>query len=383
MVDHFQQLYYEDSYRTEFSATVINCQPKGSVFLVVLDQTAFYPEGGGQPADTGELDDAKVLDVHEAAGVITHTVDRPLAVGATVAGRIDWERRFLLMQQHSGEHVLSGVVKSRHNFDNVGFHIGTDGMTIDFSGDLSDEDVTQAELAANQAVYQNLPVQISHPDPAERCQIDYRSKIELGDDVRLVTIPGADCCACCGTHVRRTGEIGLIKVLSRQKYKGGTRVSVICGIRALMDYARKNEQANALSSLLSLKPGELTEGVVRLQNEVSALKVVNAQLRERIIDLKVQSVDIGTGRLCLFEEDLTPDDLRAYSLKLAVRTGRTVAVFSGQDGARYRYALGSKTEDMRAFSKQMNAVLNGAGGGSPELVQGSVAASRSEIEAYF
>ena len=383
MVDRFDQLYYEDSYRTAFTATVISCQPKGSVFQVVLDQTAFYPEGGGQPADTGELGDAKVLDVHESDSIITHTTDRPLAVGVNITGRIDWDRRFMLMQQHSGEHILSGVVKSLHGFDNVGFHIGADGMTIDFSGELTDDDLTQAELTANQAVYQNLPVQISHPDPARRSQIDYRSKIELGDDVRLVTIPGADCCACCGTHVHRTGEIGMIKILSRQKYKGGTRVSVVCGIRALLDYARKNEQANAISALLSLKPGELAEGVVRLQNEASALKTVNTQLRERIIDLKVQSAKIGDGRLCLFEDDFTPDELRSYSVKLSIKAGRTVAVFSGQDGARYRYALSSKTEDMRAFSKQMNAVLKGAGGGSPELVQGSVAASRREIEAYF
>lgn len=383
MVASFERLYYADSYQTAFTAAVVQCHPKGLNFQVVLDQTAFYPEGGGQPADTGMLGDARVLDVHEADGLIYHTTDKALSVGTQVEGRIDWDRRFMLMQQHSGEHILSGVVKSLYGFENVGFHIGSDSMTIDFSGELSDEDLADAERLSNEAVYQNGPVQVSHPTLEERSTIDYRSKIELGDDVRLVTIPGSDCCACCGTHVRRTGEIGVIKVLSRQKYKGGTRVSVVCGRRALADYVRKNDQANAISSILSLKPGELTEGIVRLQSETAVLKSANSLLRERIVDLKVQSAIIGSGRSCLFEEEMTPDELRSYSLKLASRSGDTVAVFSGRDGERYRYALCSKVEDMRLFSRQMNTVLKGAGGGSPELVQGSVSANRREIEIYF
>ena len=383
MVASFARLYYEDSYRTTFTATVVSCQPKGNEFQVVLDQTAFYPEGGGQPADIGELGDARVLDVHEKNGIIYHTTNRELCVAALVSGIIDWDHRFMLMQQHSGEHILSGVVKSLYGFDNVGFQIGSDAMRVDFSGNLTDEDLAAVELLSNKAVYQNAPVQITHPSPELRAQIDYRSKIELGDDVRLVTIPGSDCCACCGTHVRYTGEIGVIKILSRQKYKGGTRVSVVCGIRALADYAHQTDQANAISALLSLKPDDLLEGVVRLQNEMISMKAKAIQLREQIIDFKVQSLDAGSGRLCLFEDDLTPDELRSFCLKVRAKGNDMVAAFSGRDEDRYRYVLSSKTEDMRAFSKKLNAVLHGTGGGSSELAQGSVAASRQEINEFF
>ena len=416
MSNPFNRLYDKDPYLTTFTAVVHRCSPKGKHFQVELDQTAFYPESGGQPADTGTLGDAQVLDVHTVDGAIVHLTDRSLTVGSTVVGRIDWDRRFTLMQQHSGEHILSGVVKRLFGFDNVGFHIGTDGMTIDFSGELSDEDLKKAERLSNEAVYRNLPVRVDFPAPEERIQLDYRSKIELGDDVRLVTIPETDCCACCGTHVQRTGEIGIVKVLTRQKYKGGTRLNVVCGMRALADYVQKNDQSNTLSTLLSLKPTDIIDGVVRLQAESSVLKSTNTRLREQIIDLKVEALVSGTAqsawtasgaadepgsflpdaaeagdrtrsgrtrRLVLFEEDLSPDDLRLFASRLASRADCTAAVFSGREGERYRYALASTREDMRSFSKSMNGALKGAGGGSSELVQGSVSVSRQSIETFI
>lgn len=417
MSSQFDKLYDKDPYLTTFTAVVLQCTPRGRQYQVELDQTAFYPEGGGQPADTGTLDDAQVVDVHTTDVAVVHLTDRALTVGSTVVGRIDWGRRFTHMQQHSGEHILSGVVKRLFGFDNVGFHIGADGMTIDFSGELSDEDLKKAERLSNEAVYRNLPVSVGFPSPETLSQMAYRSKIELGDDVRLVTIPDTDCCACCGTHVQRTGEIGVIKVLNRQKYKGGMRLSVVCGSRALTDYVQKNDQSNTLSILLSLKPTDIIDGVVRLQAESSALKATNARLREQIIDLKVDALvsrvsrseatapavaayeteailpnaaDANDGtlpdrtrRLIQFEEDLTPDDLRLFASRLAARTQCTAAVFSGRENERYRYALASTQEDMRSFSKALNAALKGAGGGSRELVQGSLAASRQSIETFI
>lgn len=430
MSSQFDKLYDKDPYLTTFTAIVLHCTPKGRHYQVELDQTAFYPEGGGQPADTGTLGDARVHDAHAMDGRVVHLTDRPLTVGSSVVGHIDWDRRFTLMQQHSGEHILSGVVKRLFGFDNVGFHIGPDSMTIDFSGELSDEDLKTAERMSNEAVYRNLPVRIDFPSPDKRSQMEYRSKIELGDDVRLVTIPETDCCACCGTHVQRTGEIGIIKILTRQKYKGGTRLNVICGSRALADYVQKNDQSNTLSNLLSLKPTDIIDGVVRLQADSVVLKATNARLREHIIDLKVAALvsDVSRSeppepgatlsaipaadvpdssgadlpdlvdmikepakepaagpcsRLVVFEEDLTPDDLRLFASRLAARANCTAAVFSGREGDRYRYALASTREDMRPFSKSMNAALKGAGGGSSELVQGSVTASRRTIETFI
>jgi alanyl-tRNA synthetase len=388
MVASFARLYYEDSYSTKFTATVISCHLIGSEFAVVLDQTAFYPEGGGQPADTGVLGDVCVLDVHEKNGTVYHATDRALGIGCTVAGIIDWDRRFMLMQQHSGEHILSGVVKSLHGYDNVGFQIGTDTTRIDFSGFLTHEELTRIEQVSNQAIYQNIPIEINHPTPEERQQVNYRSKIELDGDVRIVRIPGTDCCACCGTHVKYTGEIGLIKILSSQKYKGGTRLSVVCGIRALTDYIRQNEQTNVLSSLLSLKPDDLMAGVLRLQGEIAVLKAKNRQFHEQIIDFKLQSIDVRTGRTCLFEDDLAPDELRAFCLKLVDKLCdnkdcEVIGVFSGRDEDRYRYVLISKVKDMRTFSKKMNAILQGTGGGNQEMAQGSVAATHQQILDYF
>jgi len=416
MSSQFDKLYDKDPYLTTFTAVVLHCAPKGRHYQVELSQTAFYPEGGGQPADTGTLGDAQVIDVHTMGGKVVHLTDQALTVGSTVIGRIDWGRRFTHMQQHSGEHILSGVVKRLYGFDNVGFHIGTDGMTIDFSGELSDEDLKAAERMSNETVYRNLPVRVDFPSPEALSQMAYRSKIELDDDVRLVTIPETDCCVCCGTHVQRTGEIGIIKVLARRKYKGGTRLNVVCGSRALADYILKNDQSNTLSTLLSLKPSDILDGVVRLQAESAALKATNARLRAHIIDLKVNALVSGAAqsdttvpgtalkpgwilpddadssngnrpdrarRLILFEEDLTPDDLRLFASRLAARADCTAAVFSGRDDDRYRYAIASTREDMRPFSKSMNAALKGAGGGSSELVQGSVAVSRHSIETFF
>lgn len=393
MVSQFDRLYYQDPYLSAFSATVTHCRPGKDGFLIELDRTAFYPEGGGQPADTGYLNDVRVLDVHEVDGAVVHTTDIALQVGSIVQGRIDWDRRFMLMQQHSGEHILSGMVNHLFGYQNVGFHIGSDGMTLDFSGELNDEQMAQAERLANAAVFENRPIEVCYPSPEERSQMDYRSKIELGDEVRLVRIPQADQCACCGLHVARTGEIGLIKIISAQKYKGGSRLWVVCGNRALMDYTRKNDQINTLSSMLSRKKDEVLAGVEQLQGALSDLKSENARLRSRLIDMKADaytqalegSEDLtpDESRICLFEEDFTPDDLRLLSALLTERTGRVVAVFTGTEGERYRYAVASKTEDMRIFGKNLNRALNGQGGGTPGLIQGSVQAGREDIRIWF
>lgn len=396
MVSQFDRLYYQDSYQTAFTATVTRCSPGKDGFLVELDRTAFYPEGGGQPADTGFLNDARVFDVHEVDGAVLHQTDVSLKVGSSVEGRIDWERRFMLMQQHSGEHILSGLVNQLTGFQNVGFRIGTEGMTLDFSGELSDEDLAQAERLANRAVFENRPVEVLFPSLDERRQMAYRSKIELGDEVRVVVIPQADQCACCGLHVARTGEIGLIKILSNQKYKGGSRLSVVCGIRAFEDYALKNDQVNTLSVMLSRKTQEVLDGVEQLQMAVSDLKAENARLRIRLLDMKVEdyaqalarndktgSLSPDGSRIYLFEEELTPDDLRLLSTRVAERTGLITAVFSGSEGERYRFAVASRSEDMRIFGKQMNAALHGQGGGTPVLIQGSVSASRDDIRLWF
>lgn len=407
MVSSFERLYYEDSYCSRFSAIVTACVSEGDHYLVELDRTAFYPEGGGQPADTGTLDEANVLDVHERSGSVQHTTDRPLIVGTAVSGQIDWERRFTFMQQHSGEHILSGVLNQMKDCDNVGFHIGSVDTTLDFNLPLSEEELREAENRANQAVFENRPVLVCYPSPEARSQMAYRSKIELGDEVRVVTIPGSDACACCGIHVRTTGEIGLIKILSSQKYKGGTRLSIACGGRALADYALKTTQASTISTLLSVKSSELVEGVRRLQAEAAALKAKAAGLSRTLVEYRARALASQPGPLCLFEDDAAPDDLRALCLRLSEDREAVVAVFttaeesSGKDAStgsattgntttadgssarRWRYAVGSRSLDIRPFSKALNAALNGTGGGNARIAQGTLTASQSAIEDYI
>ena len=208
-----EKLFYEDSHRTEFTAKVISCEEAKDGFCVVLDQTAFFPEGGGQYADTGILGNTEVTDVHEKNDVIFHSVTAPLEVGSIVSGKINWKERFEKMQQHTGEHIVSGIVHERFGYNNVGFHLGADYCTMDFDGPISKAQLKEIEAAANEAVYRNLEVEVLYPSKEELKDMDYRSKIEIEGQVRIVKIPGYDVCACCAPHVKTTGEIGAVKLV--------------------------------------------------------------------------------------------------------------------------------------------------------------------------
>ena len=230
-----EKLFYNDSHLSKFTAMVLECEPyekKEGCYAVELDRTAFFPEGGGQYADTGKLKDAKVSDVREKNGRILHITDQPFEAGEIVEGEIDWETRFMKMQQHTGEHIVSGIVHARYGFNNVGFHLGTEDCTMDFDGEISKEALQEIELEANRAVWKNLTIEVSYPSKEELEELDYRSKIEIEGQVRIVSVPGYDICACCAPHVERTGEIGMIKLVNMQRYKGGVRVTMLCGSRA-------------------------------------------------------------------------------------------------------------------------------------------------------
>ncbi len=256
-----KKLYYEDPYLREFPATVLSCEPAGEAWKVVLDQTAFYPEGGGQPADHGVLRAAgreiPVTDVHEKNGAVIHTCAAPVEPGAVAAGALDWARRFDHMQQHSGEHIISGVLCRLYHCDNVGFHLGAETVTIDYNTDISWEQALEAERLANEAVWADRETEITYPSPAELAALDYRSKKELAGQVRIVEFPEADRCACCGTHVASAGQVGLVKVLSCQKFREGVRMEILCGARALRYLSGAYDQARAIGQRLSVKaPGD-------------------------------------------------------------------------------------------------------------------------------
>ena len=375
-----EKLYENNPYLKDFSAAVLSCEAGKGGWLVVLDRTAFYPEGGGQPCDLGTLGGARVLDVHARDGAVIHTVDAPLA--GTVEGEIDWDRRFDLMQQHSGEHLVSGTVHTLFGCENVGFHMGADLITIDFDRVLTWEELTRAEALVNEAIWADRETRVLYFDSEAACPIDYRSKKAIEGRLRLVEFPGVDVCACCGTHVARTGEIGLVKLLSVVKFHQGVRVELVCGKRAYAYLSAVTAQNRAVSGLLSAKPLETAKAVERVLGELSQVKQEKALWESRCFVSMAEALR-GAGDVLLFEEGLSPDSLRRLCAAVLETCGGRCAAFSGDDGAGWAYAVGEAGGDLRAFVKEMNAALNGRGGGKPNFAQGRVSAPRAQIEEYF
>lgn len=375
------RLYYEDAHLREFDAAVVSCRPDKNGWAVVLDRTAFYPEGGGQPGDTGTLGAVRVTDTRTREGQLVHICDGPLEAGAAVHGVLDWTRRFDFMQLHSGEHIVSGIIHRRFGYENVGFHMGAEMVTIDFSGALDWQQLREVEQEANEAVWADRPVEIRTVDGAEKAQAVYRSKKELPGAVRLVSFPGKDTCACCGTHVARTGEIGLIKIFSCQKFHEGVRLEMLCGRRALAYVDAILEQNRAVSNLLSAKPQQTAAAVERTLGELTQVKYRAGALEGRIIAREAQTL-AGAGDTLLFME-LSAEGLRQMADAGMRACGGVCAVFTGSDEAGWRYAIGQAGGDLRAFGKALNAALSGRGGGKPEFLQGSVQATRAQIEAFW
>jgi alanyl-tRNA synthetase len=363
-----ERLYYSDAYEINFTAVVLECVSRGEYFAVSLNQTGFYPEGGGQPADNGVLSldakDVKVFDVHEREGAVWHYVNEPIAAGSSVNGKIDFARRFDFMQNHSGEHIISGVIKRLYGLNNVGFHIGAEFITIDTDGPLSFEQIALIEEESNNAVFGNASISaVTEVNP----QTEYRSKKELSGEVRLVTVDGYDSCACCGLHVRNAGEIGLIKIVNAQKYKAGMRLFILCGKRALDDYRVKNKQVYDISVLLSSKPGEVCGAVRKLADDYAGAKYRYGAVKSELLKIKARSIG-NEGVVVVCEDDLTPDELREYCNLLREKAETAVALTPDKDGFRYAAACGNT--DARDLAKFLNKRFNGRGGGTERICQG-------------
>ena len=376
-----EKLYYVNQYQKTGTAVVRRCEAAKGGWAVVLDRTIFYPTGGGQPCDLGTLDGVSVLDVSDRDGEVVHLCAAPLPVGQTVAMEIDWARRFMLMQQHSGEHLVSGTVRAHFGYENVGFHMGSEVITIDFSGELTAAQLRQVESEVNDVIYQNIATEFLYPDAEALHTLPYRSKKELSGWVRLVKFGETDLCACCGLHVSHTGEIGLVKLLSTTKFHNGSRVELLCGKRALDYLNTVADQNREISGLLSAKPFATAEAVRRVSQELSQAQYRIVQLENQLFAQRAKSL-ANAGNVLLFEEGLSADALRRLTDTVLKSCGGTCAVFSGEDG-NYKYALGCLNGDLRDLVKSLNAALHGRGGGKPGFAQGSVAATRSEIEAFF
>ena len=377
-------LYNKSSYIKEFTAVVLSCEPlTDGAYAITLDRTAFFPEQGGQGCDTGSLGDAHVIDVQLKDGIVLHTTDAPFTVGDTVNGVINWDKRFDRMQNHTGEHIVSGILHSKFGYDNVGFHLGDAVMTLDTSGELTAEQITDVEMAANRAVYENVAVLVSYPDALALSDMDYRAKLELTEDVRIVTIPGWDVCACCAPHVSHTGEVGMIKIIDAIRWKGGMRLTLVCGARALADYSMRQTELSRISVALSAKAEETYDAFCRVQNTVSEQKAEIVRLKRELLDLRLAAVDATDENLCLFIADADNDMLRAAVNACVPKCGGICGVFSGNDADGYRFVIGAKTIPLRARAKEITAALDGRGGGSDQMISGSVKASEATIKMYF
>ena len=380
-----RELYYEDPMCSHFTATVTACQALGGGrFAVTLDQTAFFPEGGGQPGDRGTLtyDGAAVpvLDTQLQAGEPTHLCAAPIPVGETVDGALDWPHRFDLMQQHAGEHLVSGEIHRRFGYDNVGFHMGAALVTVDYNGLLTWQDLAPIEAAVNAAVWQDIPCRAWYP--ADLAAEHYRSKKALEGPVRLVQFAGCDTCACCGVHVERTGQIGLIKLLSVTKFRTGVRIEMACGARALAVVNAQLAQNREISQALSAKPDATARAVARLQGELAAVKTRLHDL-ENEAAARVAETYAGQGSALHFTSGLAGDALRRLCDAVLQRCGGRCACFSGADGQGYKYAIGQKGGDLRPLTRALNQALNDRGGGKPDFVQGRVQAARKDIQQWL
>lgn len=395
-----EKLYDADAYCKVFSATVLACESeegRPGCYRVVLNRTAFFPEGGGQYADTGTLQENKtdcetplseavrVLDVQvDEDGLITHYCSGAVTPGSQLTGTIDWDQRFLRMQNHTGEHLVSGTVHRLFGLDNIGFHLGEDDITCDFNGSLSEEQLREVERVANRAVWDNVQVLCEYPDPSLLPELDYRSKLELTEDVRLVTIPGYDVCACCAPHVARTGEIGLIKIVNAEKAHGGTRVHLLCGPLALEDYNIKQRNIMKIVDLTSTPQAETADAVEALQGQNGHLthELSVAQVHQAKIALALMAGAPVSGNKVVYLPELETDALRALANGgRDLCDGAFVALTGGPD--QYRYIITAKELPLSSLAKAMNAALDGRGGGRNEMIQGSFSASLEEIEAYF
>lgn len=377
-----EKLYYSDGHLSRFTARVTSCEKEDGTWAVKLDRSAFFPGGGGQEADEGVLSDMKLLGLREEGEDIVHLTPAPLEPGALVEGRIDWPLRFSRMQGHSGEHILSGTVHRLFGYDNVGFHMGEEAITIDFSGELSREDLSRAELEANRAIWRDVPVRTLLSTPGELAAMDYRSKKELTGQVRIVEIEGVDLCACCAPHVSHSGEVGLLKIIDSMRHRGGTRLTLLCGEAALLDYEALHENNAAVSAALSAKRLETGGAIARVMAEQEERRAELTKLKRELLQLKAAALRPTEGSICIFESDIDMITLRELVNAGSELAGQVCAGFAGTDGD-YKYIIGSRTVPLRASAKEINAAIDGRGGGSDAMIQGTSRARREDIERYF
>ncbi len=380
MITRTIKLYDTDAYATEFDASVLSCEKVDARYAVILDKTLFFPEEGGQSCDTGTLSGIPVSSVEISDGIIIHYLSSPLVVGEKVSGRIDFSRRYRNMQHHSGEHIVSGLVNKTFGYNNVGFHLGKTDMTMDYDGELCATDIQVVEDAANAAIYKNIEIIAHYPDSSVLQSLEYRSKLDLSENVRIVTIGDCDVCACCAPHVARTGEIGIIKIVDFYRYKGGTRLHALCGADALSDYRERLSVTASLTALLSTKTAAIVDSVRNLQSENSRLSSQLTAMTKKYCLAIAEAVSEEASPYLLFDEQIGAGGMRIIANAVAKKR-RWCAVFDKTAKNKYNFIIASEHNCAKEILSELTEKISARGGGSGSMVQGSVEASEKDIEA--
>lgn len=386
------KLYDATPYETTFTANVLSCEElSDKTYKLILDQTLFFPEEGGQTPDKGTINGMEVIDVQINNDIVEHymvlpdqtTATSPISPNTLITGTIDWAHRFSNMQQHSAEHIFSGTVHREYGLNNVGFHLSDNIVTMDFDGVLTAEQIKNIEWKVNQAIAENIEIDARYSSKEELAELTYRSKIEIDGPVRIVTIPGYDVCACCAPHVRRTGEIGMLKVMTVQNYKGGVRVSILCGFRALQAFGEKNKVVSQLTNLLSTNQENIIERVSQLKEQNQELKLQIGILKQEAMLGKIEKIPSEQENVILIEEELDTAIVRNVVNALVEKHAGICGMFVGNDTEGYRFIIGSKNADCRETAAGLREAFGAKGGGSAAMIQGSLGVSKEEIFSFF
>ena len=377
------RLFDDDSYIKDFTATVIESYEEGGKFVTVLDRTAFFPEEGGQSCDVGTIGTSFVSHVEEREGIILHYTDKKFTAGETVSGAINFEERFRKMQNHTGEHILCGIAHTLRGAENVGFHLSEEYVRVDLDIFLDKDQLAELEAKANFTIAENHRVIAWYPDPSELDATEFRSKNGIRGKVRLVKIEGVDICACCAPHVQSTGEIGVLKIIDAIKYKGGTRLEIVCGSDAVKMFIREHKLISELASSYSVKRDELKDAVYRQKEEVLSLTHKLRKAEKDLMLNELSKLEPTDANFCFFYEDADPENVREFLNGAVAKCGKMCAGFIGDDCSGYRYIIRSENIDLKNECHAINKAINGNGGGSSVMIQGRAAADRETIERFF
>ncbi len=369
-----EKIYENDSFLFECDVKVVSCDKDNDQYIVQLDRTPFFPTGGGQPCDLGTIGEVNVTDVLESGEDVIHICDAPLKAGKTYLAQVDSERRWDFMQQHIGEHILSFGFWKLFEFNNVGFHLNEEFATLDLDGIPTAEQIREAEEFANKIVTDDAPIKVYHCTREELNKKPFRKASEKsGYNPRIVEVVGSDICTCCGTPLKSSGQVGMIKIFKTEKLRGGLRIYFYCGKRTYKDVTAKSDLIKELCDSFSCDMGRLTDSIKGLREEISSLKAELKIRADLLMGMKASElIKSGENPIITCQDKTTPKEAKTL-LNILIEKEEITAVVVYNDGNRVGYLVGcgkASNGDCKNICELLNCVLNGKGGGNKTFAQG-------------